>query len=68
MKQRVSLIRALVADADVILLDEPTKELDESLVEIVVEIIQELSKNKLIIVSVHSSEFAKSMNAKNISL
>ena len=68
MKQRVSLIRALVADADVVLLDEPTKELDESLVAIVVEIIQELSKNKLIIVSVHSNEFAQSMNAKIISL
>lgn len=68
MKQRVSLIRAFVSDADVILLDEPTKELDEGLCNTVVEIIQKLSKDKLVILSTHSIEFAKAMDAQIISL
>ena len=68
MKQRVSLIRSFVSDAEVILLDEPTKELDEKLVNIVVEIIQEIAKNKLVILALHSTEFANKIGAKIISL
>ena len=68
MKQRVSLIRAFVSTADVILLDEPTKELDENLSDLVVKIIQELSRTKLVIVSLHSSDFAQKIGAEVISL
>ena len=66
MKQRVSLIRAFVSRASVVLLDEPTKELDDKLSNIVVEIIQELAKTKLVIVSLHNEEFAKKIGAQII--
>ena len=68
MKQRVSLIRAFVSPTEVLLLDEPTKELDEALVDIVVEIIQEISKKKLVILALHSTDFAKKIGAQIIEL
>ena len=66
MKQRVSLIRAFACQATVLLLDEPTKELDNTLASMVVEIIQEIAKTKLVIVSLHSEDFAKEIGAKII--
>ncbi len=68
MKQRVSLIRAFVSASEVLLLDEPTKELDESLAQTVVQIIQEISKQKLVIVALHSNEFAQKIGAQIITL
>jgi ABC-type multidrug transport system ATPase subunit len=68
MKQRVSLIRAFVSDAKIILLDEPTKELDEALIRVVVEIIQELSRNKLVIFTAHDSETVRNYGAEVIEL
>ena len=68
MKQRVSLIRAFVCDAPVVLLDEPFKELDTNLVDIVVEIIQELARDKLVIFTAHSEEFSRQIGACIVNL
>lgn len=56
MKQRASLSRALLFPHDILLLDEPAKELDEKNREVLYEIINEEAKNKLVILSTHSSE------------
>ena len=56
MKQRVSLARAFMKNAPVILLDEPTKELDSSLCERVSAIIKEIAKDKLVILVTHKEE------------
>ena len=53
MKQRVSLARAFLFDSNVLILDEPTKELDEELVTEVFNIISEQSKNKLVLLTTH---------------
>ena len=68
MKQRVSLIRAFVSSSPIILLDEPTKELDTELANVVVEIIQHLSKERLIIFTVHDENFASEIGAEIIRL
>ncbi len=56
MKQRVSLARAFAYDAELILFDEPFKELENELAERVAELIKEEGKNKKIILVTHNSE------------
>lgn len=56
MRQRVSLARAFIKEASVLLLDEPTKELDEGNAEAVRRMILELSKSSLVIMATHNSE------------
>ena len=68
MRQRVSLIRAFASDAPLVLLDEPFKELDQSLIDTVVEIIQEIASKKLVIFTAHDEAFADRMGAKIIHL
>ena len=55
MKQRVSLARALLRDSDVLLLDEPTKELDPALVRTVGELIAEAAKSRLVLLVSHDN-------------
>ena len=61
MKQRVSLARAFLKKSPILLLDEPTKELDAHNASLVNNIINELSRERLVIVVSHdqtgSNEF-----------
>ncbi|MGA3013504.1 MAG: ABC transporter ATP-binding protein [Bacteroidales bacterium] len=50
MKQRVKLVLALLSDVPVILLDEPTMNLDETGANWFLDIINEMSKNRIILV------------------
>lgn len=54
MKQRISLARAIMKDAPILLLDEPTKELDGENANAVREIIVEESKRRLVILATHN--------------
>ena len=56
MKQRVSLARAFLRDSDVLLLDEPTKELDAALATTVKSIILEQAKKRTVIVVSHDED------------
>ena len=56
MKQRVSLVRALVRKAPILLLDEPTKELDGELKEKVRDLIHKESISRLVILVTHDRE------------
>ena len=51
MKQRVKLALALFADVELCLLDEPTSNLDEKGVDWYLETLQEIKKNRTIIVA-----------------
>lgn len=68
MKQRVSLARAFLKDADILLLDEPTKELDSALVKCVLDIIIELAKTKLVIIVTHNTEDIKYLSPEIIKM
>ncbi len=57
-KQRVAIARALVKDPTIILADEPTGNLDSETSEQVFELFKELSKDRLVIVVTHDSEYA----------
>lgn len=56
--QRVAIARAVVNDPKIILADEPTGALDSELSVQVMDILQELSKNRLVIMVTHNAELA----------
>ena len=68
MKQRVSLARAFMKKCDVLLLDEPTKELDEDNSKIVKSFIERLSKDRTVIMVSHNQNDWHELNAETISL
>ena len=68
MKQRVSIARALLKKSNIVLLDEPTKELDDKLREKIYELILKESKSRLIIIVTHLLDDIKRLNATLISL
>ena len=55
MQQRVALARALIYEAPILLLDEPTKELDEANRQILSTLVKEESKRRLVIVVNHEA-------------
>ena len=56
--QRVAIARAIVNDPKIILADEPTGALDSELSVQVMDILQEISKNRLVIMVTHNAELA----------
>ena len=54
MNQRVSLARAFLKDAPILLLDEPTKELDKENISLLTDTIQKISENRLVIIVTHN--------------
>ena len=54
MKQRVSLARAFLRDSPILVLDEPTKELDRELCELVLSKIREEAQKRLVIMVTHN--------------
>ena len=57
--QRVAIARAIVNNPDIILADEPTGALDTETSLQVMEILKEISKDRLIIMVTHNPELAK---------
>ena len=53
MKQRVAFVRAVSMSSPILILDEPTKELDADTARIMAEIIAEEAKERLVIVVTH---------------
>ena len=57
--QRVAIARALVNDPDILLADEPTGALDTETSIQIMDILKEISKDKLIIMVTHNPELAE---------
>ncbi|MBR5343228.1 MAG: ABC transporter ATP-binding protein/permease [Oscillospiraceae bacterium] len=66
--QRVAIARALVNDPDILLADEPTGALDSDTSVQIMEILKEISKNKLIIMVTHNPELADTYAGRIIRL
>jgi len=57
--QRVAIARALANNPDIILADEPTGALDSETSEQIMQLIQEIAKDKLVIMVTHNAEIAE---------
>lgn len=57
-KKRANILRALLINNPIIVMDEPTSELDYENAEEIFLILKKLSKEKLIIISTHDTKFA----------
>ena len=66
--QRVAIARALVNDPDILLADEPTGALDSETSVQIMEILKQISKDKLIIMVTHNPELADSYASRIIRL
>ncbi len=66
--QRVAIARALINDPDILLADEPTGALDSETSVQIMEILREISKDKLIIMVTHNPELAEQYSNRIIRL
>ncbi len=64
--QRVAIARALVNNPDIILADEPTGALDTETSVQVMEILKQISKDKLVIMVTHNPELAETYSTRII--
>ena len=64
--QRVAIARAIVNNPDIILADEPTGALDTETSVQVMEILKELSKDRLVIMVTHNPELAEKYSTRII--
>ena len=68
MKQRVSFIRAILRDSPILILDEPTKELDDALKEKIYEHIYSEAEKRLVLLVTHNKDEIKRQNVINIDI
>ena len=66
MKRRVSIARALLAEHDILLLDEPFKGLDEDTRDVTAAVIREHSRDRLMILVTHDRREAELLGIGNI--
>lgn len=66
--QRVAIARAIVNDPDILLADEPTGALDTQTSVQVMEILKEISKDRLIIMVTHNPDLAEQYSSRIIKL
>ena len=63
MRQRVAFARAVLRKSEILILDEATKELDSESVNIMLDIIREESKKRLVLIVSHKKEELESLGA-----
>ena len=66
--QRVAIARALVNDPDIILADEPTGALDTETSVQIMELLKEISQDKLIIMVTHNPELAEKYSSRIVKI
>jgi NitT/TauT family transport system ATP-binding protein len=68
MRRRVAIIRAIFANGDILLLDEPFKGLDETLKLQVIDYVRGKTKGRTVILVTHDRDEAERLNARVIAL
>ncbi len=65
MKRRVAILRALFSDAEIILMDEPFKGLDDITKKLTIALIKKLTEHKTVIFVTHLEDEANELGCKN---
>ena len=68
MRQRIAFARAILKESKILILDEATKELDTSIKNIMLDIIKEESKKRLVILVTHNEDEIADLNATKIAI
>jgi NitT/TauT family transport system ATP-binding protein len=68
MRRRVAIVRAVLANSDILLLDEPFKGLDELLKNQVISYVQQKTEGKTVILVTHDKEEAQRLQANMLFL
>lgn len=68
MRRRVALVRAVLADYDVLIMDEPFKGLDESLKKQVINYIKKRTEGKTVLIITHDKEEVALLDASIITI
>ena len=68
MKQRVAFARSVIKESPILILDEPTKELDETSIDAMTKIIEDETRKRLVIIVTHDDVSRIAQNAVNIVL
>jgi ATP-binding cassette, subfamily B, bacterial PglK len=58
-RQRISLMRAVYSNPSIYIFDEPTSALDSKNADVIVKLLQELKRDKIVIVVTHSNKLKK---------
>jgi len=66
--QRVAIARAIVNDPDIILADEPTGALDSETSVQVMDILKEISKDRLVVMVTHNPELAEKYSTRIVTM
>ncbi|MDE6076087.1 MAG: ABC transporter ATP-binding protein, partial [Clostridia bacterium] len=66
--QRVAIARALINDPEIVLADEPTGALDSTTSVQIMELLKEISKDRLIIMVTHNPELAEQYSTRIVRL
>ena len=64
--QRVAIARALVNDPDILLADEPTGALDSDTSVQVMDLLQEVAKDRLVVMVTHIRSLRSSMRQESL--
>ncbi len=67
-KQRCVIARALVSDCEILACDEPTGNLDSKTGKEIINLIKEISKDKLVLIVTHDYEQVKSIATRKITI
>lgn len=68
MKRRVAIVRAVMAQSDIIIMDEPFKGLDDKVRQHVIDYIKQKTKGKTLIVITHNKEDVEALSGELIIL
>lgn len=66
--QRVAIARALINDPDILLADEPTGALDSETSVVIMELLKEVAKDRLVIMVTHNPELAVEYSTRIVNL
>ena len=66
MRRRVAILRALLTDAECIVMDEPLKGLDEETKAVVLEVVKRYTRGKTLLVVTHDREAPRRLEASTV--